>query len=238
MRADLEGRIIDDVKRRGKYLWLVFGHDALVVHLGMSGQFRVNHVSDERLRNTRVLFDLDSGRQLRFVDQRMFGGLTYLPGQAADPVPHIALDPFDAEFDATAIGGQLLRRRTTVKRALLDQKFVSGIGNIYADEALWRAHLHFEEPTQGLTFRDAVSVLEHSKAVMNEALQQGGTSFDALYVDIDGASGWFARSLSVYGREGLPCGRCGTAVVRRKFANRSSFLCPGCQRLRSGGVRE
>lgn len=232
MRADLEGRMIDAVSRRGKFMWLVLGDDALIVHLGMSGQFRVNNPGDEPLRNTRVLFDLDDGRQLRFVDQRMFGGLTYVPGGAANPVPHIAVDPFDAAFDAHAVGARMRRRDTTVKRALLDQRFVSGIGNIYADEALWRARLHFEQPTGELSARKAAEVLVRARDVMTEALGQGGTSFDALYVDIDGESGYFARSLDAYGREGLPCARCGTPIIRRSFANRSSFLCPRCQRIR------
>ena len=237
MRAELEGRTIDGARRRGKFMWLVLGDDALVVHLGMSGQFRVNEPGDELPRNTRVLFDLDDGRQLRFVDQRMFGGLTYVAGGADNPVPHIAIDPFDAEFDARAVGARMRRRDTTVKRVLLDQRFVSGIGNIYADEALWRARLHFDQPTGELSARKATEVLVRAREVMSEALEQGGTSFDALYVDIDGSSGYFARSLEAYGREGLPCGRCGTPIIRRSFANRSSFLCPRCQRLRWAGGR-
>ncbi len=235
MRAELEGRVIDGVRRRGKFMWFALGDDALVLHLGMSGQFRVNDPGDELLRNTRVLFDLDDGRQLRFVDQRMFGGLTFSPGGALDPVPHIAPDPFDARFDAHAVGERMRRRDTTVKRALLDQRFVSGIGNIYADEALWRARLHFEQPTGDLSRCKSTEVLVRAREVMSEALEQGGTSFDALYVDIDGDSGYFARSLEAYGREGLPCSRCGTTLVRRRFANRSSFLCPRCQRLRGAG---
>lgn len=237
MRAALEGRTIDDVRRRGKFMWLALGDDALVVHLGMSGQFRVNDAQDELVRNTRVLFDLDDGRQLRFVDQRMFGGLTLAEGGAANPVPHIALDPFDPDFDAEDVGERMRSRNTTVKRALLDQRLVSGIGNIYADESLWRARLHFEHPTNRLTRRRAVEVLQHARDVMADALLQGGTSFDSLYVNVNGESGYFARSLDAYGREGLPCNRCATPMVRRQFANRSSFLCTKCQRLPRGGAR-
>lgn len=236
MRAALEGRTVDDVRRRGKFMWLALGEDALIVHLGMSGQFRLNQPHDELQRNTRVLFDLDDSLQLRFVDQRMFGGLRFVEGGAGNPVPHIALDPFDEGFDAVDLAERMRRRNTTVKRALLDQRFVSGIGNIYADESLWRARLHFEHPTARLTRRRAVGVLEHARDVMAEALEQGGTSFDSLYVNVNGESGYFARSLDAYGREGLPCRRCSSPMVRRQFANRSSFLCPRCQRLPRGGT--
>jgi DNA-formamidopyrimidine glycosylase len=229
--SDLTGRSIDAVARRGKYLWLVLGHDALVAHLGMSGQFRVNRPEDPQLRNTRVLFDLDDGVQLRFIDQRMFGGFDFAPGGSRCPVPHIALDPFDPGFDPAAVAHRMRGRRTTVKRALLDQALVSGIGNIYADESLWRAKLHFDHPTQRLTQRRAVELLRHAHDVMSEALAAGGTSFDSLYVNVNGESGYFERGLDAYGREDQPCRRCSTPVVRRRFTNRSSFLCPRCQRL-------
>lgn len=231
VREVLRGRTVDAVRRRGKYLWLVLDTDALVIHLGMSGQFRINRPFDEQPRNTRVLFDLDDGHQLRFIDQRMFGGLDWMPDQAHCPVPHIALDPFDHAFDPAAVANRMRGRRTTVKRALLDQRLVSGIGNIYADEALWRSTLHFEHPTERLTQRRATDVLGHARDVMAEALAQGGTSFDALYVNVNGESGYFSRTLDAYGREGLPCHRCATPMVRRQFANRSSFLCTRCQRM-------
>ena len=229
--SDLEGRGVDAVARRGKYLWLVLGDDAMIAHLGMSGQFRVNRSRDPQLRNTRVLFDLDDGTQLRFVDQRMFGGLEFVRGGGGCPVPHIAPDPFDPDFDPAAVARRMRARRTTVKRAILDQGLVSGIGNIYADESLWRAKLHFEHPTQHLAQARAVALLGHARDVMSEALAAGGTSFDSLYVNVNGESGYFERGLDAYGREDQPCRRCATPVVRRRFANRSSFLCPRCQRL-------
>ena len=231
MQQVLTGRRVDEVRRRGKYMWLALDTDALIVHLGMSGQFRINAPSDELPRNTRVLFNLDDGHQVRFIDQRMFGGLEWLPDRAECPVPHIALDPFDPAHDSSAVASRMRGRRTTVKRALLDQRLVSGIGNIYADESLWRARLHFDHPTERLTQRRAVEVLGHAHDVMTEALAQGGTSFDALYVNVNGESGYFSRTLDAYGREGLPCHRCGNPIVRRQFANRSSFLCPKCQRM-------
>ena len=232
--VELTGRRIDDVRRRGKFMWLTLGDDALVVHLGMSGQFRINRPGDELPRNTRVLFDLDDGFQLRFVDQRMFGGLDLRAGVADDPVPHIALDPFDPAFDVRAVAARLRTRRTGVKRALLDQSLISGIGNIYADEALWRARIHYDLPTTDLGPRKVVELLDASRTVMDEALRQGGTSFDSLYVNVNGESGYFSRGLEAYGREGEPCRRCGTAIVRRSFMNRSSYLCPRCQRAPKG----
>ncbi len=161
----------------------------------MSGQFRVNQVGDPLLPNTRALFLLDDGAELRFVDQRMFGGLDWRPGEGACPVGHVALDPFDPAFDAAAVGRRLRTRRTAVKRALLDQRLVSGIGNIYADETLWRAKTHFETPGDEIGPRQAVALIRTAADVMAEALAQGGTSFDALYVHVNGESGYFDRSL-------------------------------------------
>ena len=231
---ELAGRAVDDVRRRGKYLWLALGDDALIVHLGMSGQFRLNRPGDELARNTRVVFDLDDGAELRFVDQRMFGGLELAPGQAECPVPHIALDPFDSRFDEHAVARRLRSRRTGVKRALLDQGLISGIGNIYADEALWRSRIHYDHPSDELGPRKALGLLRAARDVMADALEQGGTSFDSLYVNVNGESGYFGRSLTAYGREGEPCQRCGTPIVRRAFMNRSSYLCPKCQRPPKG----
>lgn len=229
--AEMTGRLVDDVRRRGKYLWLVMGDDALVIHLGMSGQFRINDPADPALRNTRLRFDLDDGSQLRFVDQRMFGGLEVVRDGATCPVPHIAPDPFDPGYDRDRVVATMRRRRSAVKRALLDQGLVSGVGNIYADESLWRSRLHFEHPADLLTQGQAEELLRHAAEVMGEALAAGGTSFDDLYVNVNGESGYFERSLDVYGREDRPCRRCATPIVRRKFTNRSSFLCPSCQTL-------
>jgi len=127
------------------------------------------------------------------------------------------------------VADRLRRRRTGVKRALLDQTLVSGIGNIYADEALWRARLHGERPTDRLTRQQARHVLSAAAEVMRESLGHGGTSFDALYVNVNGQGGYFERSLAAYGRAGQPCDRCGTPIVRQAFMNRSSYSCPHCQ---------
>ncbi len=230
----LAGRRAESAERRGKYLWLPLDSgDALVGHLGMSGQLLVQPAQAPDETHLRVRFTFtDGGRQLRFVDQRTFGGLAVEP-MLADGVPasvaHIARDPLDPQFDDTAFAVALRRRRTGIKRALLDQTLISGVGNIYADEALWRSRLHYARATETMTKPAAALLLAQVRAVMSQALAQGGTSFDALYVNVNGESGYFDRSLDAYGQVGEPCARCGTPIRREAFMNRSSFFCPRCQ---------
>ncbi len=238
----LTGRAITAARRRGKYLWLTLdgpgaassAPEALLAHLGMSGQLLVvppTKPPEPHLR-VRVTFR-DGGRELRFVDQRTFGGLAVaaVDRQAGVPAPiaHIAPDPLEPVFDDAVFAAAIRRRRTGVKRALLDQTLVSGIGNIYADEALWRAGLHFARPTETLTRPETGRLMAAVRAVLGESLAAGGTSFDALYVSTEGVSGLFERSLAVYGRAGEPCPRCGTPIRRDAFMNRSSHTCPACQ---------
>ena len=231
----LAGRRIDAVRRRGKYLWLPLDNgDALLGHLGMSGQLLLQPpgAPDERHLRVRIALDgADEDRELRFVDQRMFGGLSVSAGGADLPpeIAHIARDPLDPEFDEDAVVRKVRRRSSGIKRQLLDQNLVSGVGNIYADEALWRARVHGERPGDRLTAAQVRELLGHARDVMVAALGQGGTSFDALYVNVNGESGYFDRSLHAYGREGEPCERCGTPVRRAAFMNRSSYFCPTCQ---------
>jgi formamidopyrimidine-DNA glycosylase len=257
----LRGNVVHGAQRRGKYLWLVLEapdahRQALVIHLGMSGQLLVEAASAPRQPHLHARFDFaDQGPQLRFVDQRTFGGMAL-----ADLVPdarvrdshvkdagasnlgslrrargvpgsmtHIALDPLEPAFDQGAVIARLKGRRTAIKRCLLDQGLVSGIGNIYADEALWRVQVHGEREAGAMSKPALRALIEAARAVMLEALGQGGTSFDALYVNVNGASGFFDRSLDAYGREGLPCRRCGTLIRRQAFMNRSSYSCPRCQ---------
>ncbi len=231
--AALAGSPVTGLHRRGKYLWLVIGvDDALVVHLGMSGQLLLRDASAPDETHLRVRFRFtDGGLQLRFVDQRTFGGMFVSPGGAGLPaeIAHIARDPLDPQFRPETFARDLRARRTEVKRALLDQTLISGIGNIYADEALWRAGLHGRRSTGRLSRPATDTLLGHAVAVLTEAIGHGGTSFDALYVDVNGESGHFDRSLAVYGRAGLPCPRCGTPIEREPFMNRSSFFCPRCQ---------
>ena len=236
--ARLVGRTVIAARRRGKYLWLPLDDgDAVLAHLGMSGQLLVRPTTapDEAHLRVRVTFtdssDSADGTELRFVDQRTFGGLALSEGGAELPavISHIARDPLDPAFDDGAFSAALRRRRTGLKRALLDQSLVSGVGNIYADEALWLARLHYARPTETLTRAQVDAVLDGARTVMGAALEQGGTSFDALYVDVNGQSGYFDRTLEVYGRAGEPCRRCGTPVRREPFMNRSSHFCPRCQ---------
>ncbi|HZX98418.1 MAG TPA: bifunctional DNA-formamidopyrimidine glycosylase/DNA-(apurinic or apyrimidinic site) lyase [Dermatophilaceae bacterium] len=267
----LRGNVVQAAQRRGKYLWLVLeapdGHpQGLVIHLGMSGQLLVEAAGAPRETHLHATFDFaDEGPQLRFVDQRTFGGLALaelvpdlyaMDVQVVDhdgpdlgvqdlgvrslgvvprtwgipeSITHIAPDPLEAAFEQAAVIARLKARHTAVKRCLLDQGLVSGIGNIYADEALWRARVHGEREAAAMSKPALGRLIEQARNVMLEALGQGGTSFDALYVNVNGASGFFDRSLSAYGREGRPCARCGTLIRREAFMNRSSYSCPRCQ---------
>ncbi len=240
--VDLAERIIglevSQARRRGKYLWLVLSHDGepvhgLIAHLGMSGQLLVEAADapDEKHLHARFTF-ADGDPELRFVDQRTFGGFA-LDDLADDGVPHqirhIAPDPFEPVYDQAAVVRRIKASDSAIKRMILHQGVVSGIGNIYADEALWRAQVHGERPSSSLTKPAISRVLDHAREVMAAALIQGGTSFDALYVNVNGASGYFDRSLHAYGQEGEPCARCGTPIRREHFMNRSSFSCPTCQ---------
>lgn len=237
LSARLSGLRVLSARRRGKFLWLTFddAEIALVVHLGMSGQMLVESADAPLEKHAHIVATLDSGAQLRFVDQRTFGGwalhpLVEVDGTAVpEAVAHIARDPLDPLFDAAAVVKRLRTKQSEIKRVLLDQTVISGIGNIYADEALWRAEIHGERIAANLTRPALQGLLSEVHAVMSEALQVGGTSFDALYVNVNGQSGYFERSLNAYGREDEPCRRCGAPIVREKFMNRSSFSCPRCQ---------
>jgi len=245
--AALTGLTVAGARRRGKYLWLpVAGRtpgaagdgllspaeDALLAHLGMSGQLLLGDPGRPLSPHVRVRFTFtDSGPDLRFTDQRTFGHLAFAPGGAVLPpmIAHIAPDPLEPDFDEAAVIGRLRSRRTGVKSALLDQSLISGVGNIYADEALWRARLHWATPAASLSRAAAGRLLAAVREVLGEALAAGGTSFDRLYVNVNGESGYFGRSLAVYGREGEPCPRCGTPIRRDPFMNRSAYSCPACQ---------
>jgi len=236
--AALAGRPVKLAERRGKYLWLTVDDDeALLAHLGMSGQMLVGDPDRPLTPHVRARFTFaDGGPDLRFSDQRTFGHLMLVPFAEVGglrplpaPIAHIAPDPMEAAFDPAAFADRLTSRHTGVKRALLDQSLISGVGNIYADEALWRAKLHWARPTGTLRHGEVSRLLEAVRDVLGEALRAGGTSFDAMYVNVNGESGYFDRSLQAYGREGEPCSRCGTPIRRDPFMNRSSYSCPRCQ---------
>ncbi|MFD4420308.1 bifunctional DNA-formamidopyrimidine glycosylase/DNA-(apurinic or apyrimidinic site) lyase [Agromyces sp. NPDC058484] len=253
------GARIEAAVRRGKFLWLPLGAErAIVGHLGMSGQLLLrtpDHPGDDRHARIRIHVEHPEHGELRvdFVDQRTFGSLAVdrlvpspdgaiagfsgaVTGTWARGIPaqvaHIARDPLDPAFDDDAFLAVFARRPSGVKRVLLDQTLVSGVGNIYADESLWAVRLHGERPASSIPPRRAKELLAAVREVLGRALAEGGTSFDAQYVNVNGASGYFAHSLNAYGRAGLPCARCGTPMVREAFMNRSSHRCPRCQRLR------
>jgi formamidopyrimidine-DNA glycosylase len=277
--AAMAGRTFLRAERRGKYLWFALDDsEALLAHLGMSGQLLVGDPDRPLDPHVRARFTFtDGGPDLRFTDQRTFGHLMLVPfatstppaatsspaatataapgnvvpppcgvepaiagstphGQRGGgrlvpaPIAHIGPDPLEAAFDAKDFAARLVRKKTQVKRALLDQSLISGIGNIYADEALWRAKLHWARPTDTLKPAEVSRLLEAVRDVLTEALKAGGTSFDALYVNVNGESGYFDRSLHAYGREGEPCDRCATPIRRDAFMNRSSYSCPRCQK--------
>ena len=266
LRAALVGSRLTAVARRGKFLWWRLADadgaetgEALMGHLGMSGQLRMSTPgalpapavtgsegpASDPLRHRRLSLHLDDGARVDLVDQRLFGGLWTSPLlEAADGAlagvgspdallpegaAHIARDLLDPAADLPAIARALRGRRSAVKTLLLNQEIVSGIGNIYADEALWAARTRYDTPGNALSQRRALAILRAAREVMERALEVGGTSFDALYVNVDGRSGYFARSLNAYGKEGAPCPRCGSTMRRVMHANRSSHYCPRCQ---------
>lgn len=256
LASRLAGKTVTAARRRGKYLWLDVADDtddaALVVHLGMSGQMLIARAGAPDHTHLRIRAHLADGNELRFVDQRTFGGWhvdehvpdPFMPENASAAmdsddrvlprvpasIAHIAPDPFDPGFDTSAVVARIRARHTEIKRALLDQTIVSGVGNIYADEALWLARLHGTRVTDTLAPKKIRELIDAATDVMAQALKVGGTSFDALYVNVNGQSGYFERSLNAYGREGQPCRRCGRIMRREHFMNRSSFSCPQCQR--------
>jgi formamidopyrimidine-DNA glycosylase len=236
--ADLTARLLESTitgtGRRGKFLWLILdGSESLVVHLGMSGQMLLGEVA--KPEHLRIAALLDDGTTVSFVDQRTFGGwmladlVTVEGTEVPEPVAHIARDPLDPLFDRAGVVKVLRGKHSEIKRQLLDQTVVSGIGNIYADESLWRAKVNGARLSSALSKPTLGAILDHAGDVMRDALVQGGTSFDSMYVNVNGESGYFERSLDAYGREGEPCGRCGAVMLREKFMNRSSYYCPKCQ---------
>ena len=257
--ARLTGAVFAEPQRRGKFVWIPVSEPveligvstssttALMIHLGMSGQVLLRTPDAPVEKLTRIVLDVTHPVQgplrIDFVDQRIFGSMALdelvpaadapgqlIPGQVA----HIARDPMDPLFDDRRFLAALARKDTTVKRALLDQTLISGVGNIYADEALWASRIHYDQPTRGLSRPRAVTLLAEVRLVLGKALAEGGTSFDYQYLNVNGESGYFSHSLNAYGQTGLPCPRCGRPIVRESFMNRGSHFCRHCQRIRLG----
>ena len=232
----IQGAKIIDLSRRGKFLWFVLDRpQVLVAHLGMSGQFLIHQEGHPKAKHVRAKFDLTKQlrkRELVFNDQRTFGWVSV--EETEDGVPssaqHIARDPFDPKFDREETINKFAKRNIRVKTALLNQEIMSGVGNIYADETLWRAKIHPEISTADLSKKKIGSLIDFATEVMQEAIEKGGTSFDDLYINVNGESGFFEQSLAAYGRTDEPCPRCGTPIRRIVFGARSSHFCPRCQR--------
>ncbi|QKJ25068.1 bifunctional DNA-formamidopyrimidine glycosylase/DNA-(apurinic or apyrimidinic site) lyase [Aquiluna borgnonia] len=251
---ELTGSTLQAVVRRGKFLWLpISGSRAMVGHLGMSGQILVRTPGFESDPQTRVVIHVVSASgdelEIRFVDQRLFGGLAiddlvettdgkpggYSPEAASGAmipatVSHIARDLLDPDFDAGDVASRMVKKNSGIKRVLLDQNLLSGIGNIYADESLWLAKLHYDRLASSISKKKHLELIEIAKAVLVKAVAQGGTSFDEQYKNVNGESGYFSQSLNAYGMTGLPCNRCGTPIKREAWANRGSHFCPRCQK--------
>jgi formamidopyrimidine-DNA glycosylase len=239
----MTGATLKHMSRRGKFLWIPLDRDglAMVGHLGMSGQMLVRDAGSEPDKLTRVILfaTSPSGKKLemRFVDQRIFGSLAVDQLVAIEhderipsTVTHIARDPLDPNFDDVAVIKKLRGRTSGIKKVLLDQGVLSGVGNIYADEALWRAKLHYDQPANSLTLSKTKELLVHVREILAAAVLVGGTSFDEQYKNVNGQSGYFEVSLNAYGMTGRPCPRCGKAIVRENWMNRGSHFCPKCQK--------
>lgn len=251
------------VVRRGKFLWVPLSDDdAIVAHLGMSGQMLLRTPGFDETGLLRVRFTLEHPEHgelwWNFVDQRIFGSLavdelvtqSVEKGSLAKPsgfsgarsiegawryriprqVAHIARDPLDPDFDELIWIAKVRRKNVGIKRILLDQNLMSGVGNIYADEALWAAQIHYNRLGSRLRESQLRELLDAVRTVVSRALAEGGTSFDAQYVNVNGASGYFSHSLNVYGQQGKACPRCHDVIVRENFMNRGSHFCPRCQR--------
>lgn len=231
------GSKIKAVKRRGKFLWLELDREfTLVAHLGMSGQLLVQPATAPVQTHMRARMSLSSGLdkgrdEIRFIDQRTFGWLSIEEQNNGVPrcVEHIAFDPFETEFEIKHVVAKIKSKKCAIKPAILNQEVISGVGNIYADEALWRAKIHPEVICEDLSEAEIKKVITSAISVMKLAIKAGGTSFDQQYKNVNGESGYFSRSLKVYGREGEKCSRCGSTIHRIAFANRSSHFCPRCQ---------
>jgi formamidopyrimidine-DNA glycosylase len=230
----LTGRKIAKIERRGKYIFMhLDGGDVLVVHFGMSGQF---HRANGRVAlppHTHVVLTFQQGGDLRFVDPRTFGEMFVATADEVGKIKelqHIAIDPLDQVFTWPTFQYLLAQRASKMKPLLMDQKFISGLGNIYSDEVLFHAGLRYDRMSDALSSQEVRRLYRAIQEILQEAIKARGTTLDdEAYVDLFGKPGEYGSELKVYGREGLPCRRCRTPIETIKIAQRSSFYCPQCQ---------
>jgi formamidopyrimidine-DNA glycosylase len=227
----LRGRRIDRLERRSKYLLFRVGADTLLVHLGMTGSLRVFGAPQPRGRHDHVDVVFDDGTLLRYRDPRRFGAMLWVQGPAEAHPLLCALgpEPFDPAFDGRYLHGALRGRRTALKLALMDNRVVVGVGNIYANESLFRAGIRPGMRADRISAARATRLVDAVRSVLADAIAKGGSTLRD-YVDPRGEPGYFQLDYFVYGRAGEPCRACGAAVRTVRHGQRSSFYCPRCQR--------
>jgi formamidopyrimidine-DNA glycosylase len=228
------GRKFTKAERRGKYVLMHMdnGH-VMIVHFGMSGQFVRGTKRLPLAQHTHVVFTFAQGGDLRYVDPRTFGELFVTAADELGKVKelqHIAIDPLDHVFTWNAFGGALAGRATKMKQLLMDQKFISGLGNIYSDEVLFAAGLRYDRMSDTLSSQEVRRLYRAMQEVLQEAIRYRGTTLDdEAYVDLFGKPGEFQNELKVYGRAGLPCRRCRTPIQAVRISQRNAYFCPQCQ---------
>lgn len=230
----LAGRKFTKAERRGKYVLLHMDNgDVLVVHFGMAGQFVRGTKRVPLVQHTHVVITFAQGGDLRFVDPRTFGEMFVTAADELGKVKelqHIAIDPLDHVFTWNAFGGALAQRATKMKQLLMDQKFISGLGNIYSDEVLFGAGLRYDRMSDSLSSQEVRRLYRAMQEVLQEAIRFRGTTLDdEAYLDLFGKPGEFQNELKVYGRTGLPCRRCRTPIQAVKISGRNAYFCPQCQ---------
>jgi len=230
----LEGRKVAKVERKGKYILLhLDSGEVLVTHFGMSGQFLRANKRTPLPPHTHVVMTFQQGGDLRFVDPRTFGELFVTSADELGKVKelqHIAIDPLEDTFTWQSFGDLLAQRASKLKQLLMDQKFVSGLGNIYSDEVLFSAGLRYDRMSDTLSSQEVRRLYRAIQEVVQEAIRYRGTTLeDEAYVDLFGKPGEYQHELKVYGRRGLPCRRCRTAIEMIRISNRGSYFCPQCQ---------
>ncbi len=231
LRKRLEGRVVEEVSRRSKYLLFHVENGSLLVHLGMTGSLTVHAHAPPRRPHDHVDIVFHDGSRLRYHDPRRFGAMLWAPDPAlAHPLLRdLGPEPFDPAFDAEYFWRATRRRSAAIKLALMDSRLVVGVGNIYANESLFRAGIRPNTPAGKVSRPRLARLVDEVRAVLSEAIDRGGSTLRD-YVNASGEPGYFQLDYRVYGREGEPCRTCGAFIRHRRLGARASFFCPACQR--------